>query len=702
MKNWRKWVAALMAVAMLLSMALAEEAPQEIELVLTANGAEAGGVDINGIEANDGAVYQPVTEEAEVDPAGKAKTHAMKVDDTCRVRVTGGYTLTGCTASKKDAVSVSPIMTDAVGPYIDVKAVKAAKKVKLTVSVTGGKKKKGSLTLEITDPYVPDSIRFMDFGGEVPMGSTLDLNDFVVVTPAHARKNFNWKGTGGVKVDAKGVMTAVKAGKGTVTVTAAANKKVKATVNVQVLANSVKNLNGKPGAGDYAGISGKWSLWPVSLEVNKKGTVDCQMYVLNATGEKATQIENLTVTVSGGTYANVLATGTLGSVKAAAANNNCKLVKLTLQPTAAMGDAFLPDYQKADTLFFAVNSAETQLKCKSGRFPYAPTKIPAAETGPTNPDDFNAVDGVIRSYNGDGGDITIPAVGSDGIPIVEIGPGAFKGYTAITGVTMPDTITLIRYDAFENCTGLKFVRFSSSLETIEQFAFNGCTSLDNVVFPNTLKNIYSCAFQNCSAISALDFPASLTYIPNTAFNGCNSVTKLHIPKTMGDDVDDTAFLGMGGVLEFTVDPESTRFSTVNKALASLDGTEIIAAPCGTTGLYAVPEGVLSIGYCAFSGGKFSAISLPESLRFLGRCSFGYCKNLTEMTIPWQITGLPTELFAGCSNLEKVTFYGYVYKWGDSVFLGCDNLTTFAGFDNSDIHRIADNDPHLTFQVIPDR
>jgi len=61
---------------------------------------------------------------------------------------------------------------------------------------------------------------------------------------------------------------------------------------------------------------------------------------------------------------------------------------------------------------------------------------------------------VITGYTGNGGDVIIPDE-IEGDPVVAIGSNAFNGKTAVTSVTIPDTVAAIGYRAFFGCSGIK-------------------------------------------------------------------------------------------------------------------------------------------------------------------------------------------------------------------------------------------------------
>lgn len=62
--------------------------------------------------------------------------------------------------------------------------------------------------------------------------------------------------------------------------------------------------------------------------------------------------------------------------------------------------------------------------------------------------DFVIENGVLKKYEGAGGDVLIP----DGVTC--IGWSAFGGCTSLTSIAIPDSVTRIGEDAFNGCTSL--------------------------------------------------------------------------------------------------------------------------------------------------------------------------------------------------------------------------------------------------------
>lgn len=60
---------------------------------------------------------------------------------------------------------------------------------------------------------------------------------------------------------------------------------------------------------------------------------------------------------------------------------------------------------------------------------------------------------IVTGYTGNEASVTVPDW-YHGLPVTEIGDGAFQGNTVITKVSLPSTVTVIGAAAFKNCTAL--------------------------------------------------------------------------------------------------------------------------------------------------------------------------------------------------------------------------------------------------------
>lgn len=149
-------------------------------------------------------------------------------------------------------------------------------------------------------------------------------------------------------------------------------------------------------------------------------------------------------------------------------------------------------------------------------------------------------DGYITAYKGSGGHVVIPegVVGIYGAyqnGEASFADGPFQGNTAITSITLPDSLTDIQQwmygtygrGPFGGCTNLKSITFGDGLETLPDL--NGLPSLENVTLPAHVTTIPKSCFYGCTSLKDVTIPSSVTTIEENAFRN-TGITSLVIPE----------------------------------------------------------------------------------------------------------------------------------------------------------------------------
>ena len=138
------------------------------------------------------------------------------------------------------------------------------------------------------------------------------------------------------------------------------------------------------------------------------------------------------------------------------------------------------------------------------------------------------------TYNSDGtaavsdcdasatGDLVIPSTVTDSgtaYSVTAIRSQAFQSCTGLTSVTIPDSVTTIGNFAFRSCTGLTSVTIPDSVTTIENFAFRGCTGLTSVTIGKSVTSIGTNAYLDCKNLATVYNASSLTLTAGSTDNG---------------------------------------------------------------------------------------------------------------------------------------------------------------------------------------
>ena len=251
--------------------------------------------------------------------------------------------------------------------------------------------------------------------------------------------------------------------------------------------------------------------------------------------------------------------------------------------------------------------------------------------------------------------------------------------------TVPQTVTIIGENAFENCRGLRGITLPQGVTNIAERAFAGCTGLEELSLPHSLTHIGREAFLGCTALTGVTIPGSVTWMGNRCFSGCSALEAFRVS---GENRDYA--------------------SAVDGVLFNKDGTELIAMPGAYAGTYTVPREVTTIGDYAFaecraltevtvsgnvpciSTGAFynctglTRVTLPESVRDIASDAFRNCSALGEICIPAGVTHIGDGAFRGCSALKSITIPEGVTDMENGVFYGCKGLGTLflpQGLDN---------------------
>ncbi len=149
---------------------------------------------------------------------------------------------------------------------------------------------------------------------------------------------------------------------------------------------------------------------------------------------------------------------------------------------------------------------------------------------------------IINSYKGDQTEITVPSkIGKS--PVTAIANGAFSPFRnrvivkngrflkTITKITLPDSITEIGANAFDECRSLSSINIPEGVAEIPMSAFSR-TAIESIVLPSGLKTIERYAFFECAGLRSIVIPEGVAFIGFKAFAGCTELETVELPGSL--------------------------------------------------------------------------------------------------------------------------------------------------------------------------
>ena len=304
----------------------------------------------------------------------------------------------------------------------------------------------------------------------------------------------------------------------------------------------------------------------------------------------------------------------------------------------------------------------------------------------------------------------------------------FKNGSLVT-VKLPESMTELGENIFDDCKALRGVKLPEGVAHIEGAAFQGCNILEKLNFPAKLTSVGDNAFRSCLSLELDNLPDSLLYVGREAFcdvplkalkldrkvemgagafsntpiteiemttpcdsiregtfRDCPNLTKITIGeglKYIGysafsnspvkeanlpstlRDISSYAFLGYSSYCPFINDIQPENH---------IRYIGKVAYQCVDRDLeeYTIKDGTVTLADELFESSQGNAFHIPASVEQIGNGAFAYTqiKALPEMLGLKRIGG---EAFYGCKNLKKLTIPETVEYIGGRAFYGCSNI-----------------------------
>lgn len=264
-----------------------------------------------------------------------------------------------------------------------------------------------------------------------------------------------------------------------------------------------------------------------------------------------------------------------------------------------------------------------------------------------------------------------------------INASLFSNCSAMTNVTIPESVVFIGGNAFSGCTSLPIengIRYADcyaievtdktltdytlkdSVRYLGDNLFNGCKSMTTMTIPAGVTQIGYRTFYGCSSLATVTLPENLTSIGNEAFYNCSKLTAIDIPAGV-TTIGNHAFYNCSALASAI---------TLGEGMTYLG--EYAFYNCTALKSINIPAGVTTIGNSTFyECSSLSTVTLTEGLKSIGEYAFDNCKSLKSIHIPAGVESIGNDAFRNCTSMTEATLAEGLKTIGEYAFCNCSAL-----------------------------
>lgn len=246
--------------------------------------------------------------------------------------------------------------------------------------------------------------------------------------------------------------------------------------------------------------------------------------------------------------------------------------------------------------------------------------------------------------------------------LMEIDDSCFYFCQKLRELIIPDSVTKLGSRALAYCCSLSNLHLSSALQAIERQTFSGCTSLKFLEVPGSVKTIDASAivwnekgFEEIVLHEGVEGITTDHGKTSYMFSRSSVLRKVTIPSTVSRMITGM-FSNCVNMEMLLISENNPYYKTVDGAIYTKDGKELVAVPNWDRKSFAIAEGTEIIGEaCFWRFDNLQEIHIPSTIRRIESRAFDGCSSLKEICLPEALKEIETRAFDDCKSLTIKLF-----------------------------------------------